>query len=113
MKAVVLKCHHGYTSDRAYFVRKAVPGIGVYGGVVLNNAVGGINPFVVEAAITYGTKIVWLPSWVQHCPGRTFTLAAEDALAMVIQKKKYSWSAGQIVYISNKWSSLGSDLTNI
>ena len=46
MKAVVLKCHHGYTSDRAYFVRKAVPGIGVYGGVVLNNAVGGINPFV-------------------------------------------------------------------
>jgi len=46
MKAVVLKCHHGYTSNRAYFVRKAVPGIGVYGGVVLHNAVGGINPFV-------------------------------------------------------------------
>lgn len=45
MKAVVLKCHHGYTSDQAYFVRKAVPEIGVYGGVVLNNSVGGINPF--------------------------------------------------------------------
>ena len=62
MKAVVLKCHHGYTSDRMYFVRKLVAGIDVYGGVVLNNAVGGINPFAVEAAINYGAKIVWFPT---------------------------------------------------
>jgi len=27
-------------------------GIGGYGGVVLNKAMGGINPFAVEAAIT-------------------------------------------------------------
>ncbi|MFB0508243.1 MAG: DUF6282 family protein [Thermodesulfobacteriota bacterium] len=62
MRAVVLKSHHGYTSDRMYFVRKLVSGIGVYGGVVLNNAVGGINPFAVEAAINYGAKIVWFPT---------------------------------------------------
>jgi hypothetical protein len=62
MKAVVLKCHHGYTSDRTYFVRKLVPGIEVYGGVVMNNAVGGINPFAVEAAIKYGARIVWFPT---------------------------------------------------
>ncbi len=62
MKAVVLKCHHGYTSDRMYFVRKLVHGIDVYGGVVLNNAVGGINPFAVEAALNYGAKIVWFPT---------------------------------------------------
>jgi hypothetical protein len=62
MKAVVLKEHHGYTSDRMYFVRKLVSGIEVYGGVVLNNAVGGINPFAVEAAIHYGAKIVWFPT---------------------------------------------------
>jgi len=62
MKAVVLKCHHGYTSDRMYFVRKLISGIEVYGGVVLNNAVGGINPFAVEAAINYGAKIVWFPT---------------------------------------------------
>lgn len=62
MRAVVLKCHHGYTSDRIYFVRKLISGIDVYGGVVLNNAVGGINPFAVEAAIHYGAKIVWFPT---------------------------------------------------
>ena len=62
MRAVVLKCHHGYTSDRIYFVRKLISGIDVYGGVVLNNAVGGINPFAVEAAIQYGAKIVWFPT---------------------------------------------------
>lgn len=62
LKAVVLKEHHGYTSDRMYFVRKLVSGISVYGGVVLNNAVGGINPFAVEAAIDLGAKIVWFPT---------------------------------------------------
>lgn len=62
LKAVVLKEHHGYTADRMYFVRKLVTGIDVYGGVVLNNAVGGINPFAVEAAIELGAKIIWFPT---------------------------------------------------
>lgn len=62
MRAVVLKEHHGYTSDRMYFVRKMIQGIDVYGGVVLNNAVGGINPFAVDAAIKLGAKIVWFPT---------------------------------------------------
>ena len=62
MRAVVLKEHHGYTSDRMYFVRKLVNGIEVYGGVVLNNAVGGINPFAVDAAVKLGAKIVWFPT---------------------------------------------------
>jgi len=62
MRAVVLKEHHGFTADRMYFVRKLVQGIEVYGGVVLNNAVGGINPFAVDAAIKLGAKIVWFPT---------------------------------------------------
>jgi len=62
MRAVVLKEHHGYTSDRMYFVRKLINGIEVYGGVVLNNAVGGINPFAVDAAIKLGAKVVWFPT---------------------------------------------------
>lgn len=62
MRAVVLKEHHGYTSDRMYFVRKLISGIDVYGGVVLNNAVGGLNPFAVDAAIKLGAKIVWFPT---------------------------------------------------
>ncbi len=62
MRAVVLKEHHGYTSDRMYFVRKLVSGIEVFGGVALNNAVGGINPFAADAAIKLGAKFVWFPT---------------------------------------------------
>ncbi len=67
MRAVVLKEHHGYTADRMYFVRKLINGIEVYGGVVLNNAVGGINPFAVDAAIKLGPK----SSGSQPCRPRT------------------------------------------
>ena len=54
----------------------------------------------------------WLPSCVQHCPGRAITLAADDASAGAIKTKKYSWSAGQTVYTSDKWRSLGSNPMN-
>jgi len=62
-RAIVLKNHHGITSDRATLVQKKVPGIEVYGGVVLNRSVGGINPHAVENALMLGRcKMVWLPT---------------------------------------------------
>ena len=33
-----------------------------FGAVVLNRSVGGLNPYVAEAAIHYGAKVVWMPS---------------------------------------------------
>ena len=67
MRAIVLKCHQGITSDRAILVNKVVPDINVYGGVVLNQYVGGINPHAVEIAIRFGAKIIWMPTqWAQH-----------------------------------------------
>jgi len=48
MEAVVFKNHVALTADRAWLVRKHVPGINVFGGIVLNGAVGGINPQAVE-----------------------------------------------------------------
>jgi len=67
MRAIVLKNHQGITSDRATLVDQVVPDISVYGGVVLNQYVGGINPYAVEAAIRLGAKIVWMPTqWAQH-----------------------------------------------
>ena len=62
MRAIVLKCHHGLTADRAILVDKVVPDLAVYGGVVLNQHVGGINPHVVEICARFGGKIVWLPT---------------------------------------------------
>lgn len=62
LKAVVLKCHHENTVSRAYLVERVVPGIRVFGGVVLNSYVGGINPAAVEAALRLGGKEVWMPT---------------------------------------------------
>lgn len=62
MRGIVIKHHHTPTVDRGYFVHKAVPEIEVYGGVTLNYAAGGLNPFAVDSALRLGGKIVWMPS---------------------------------------------------
>ncbi len=62
LKAIVLKCHHENTVSRAYLVQRVVPEIKVYGGVVLNNYVGGLNPAAVEAALRLGGAEVWMPT---------------------------------------------------
>jgi len=62
MRGLVFKHHHIPTVDRAYLAHRAVPEVEVYGGVTLNYAVGGLNPFAVDAALKMGAKIVWMPS---------------------------------------------------
>src|SRR5436190_18900085 len=62
MKAVVLKCHHESTVSRAYLIQRMVPGIRVFGGIVLNSYVGYINPAAVEGGRRLGGKEVWMPT---------------------------------------------------
>ena len=62
LDALVMKCHHENTVSRAYLVQRVVPGIRIFGGVVLNHYVGGINPAAVEAALRLGGKEVWMPT---------------------------------------------------
>jgi len=62
MRAIMLKNHLTPTYAYAAVASEAVPGIGVFGGVVLNAAVGGINPGAVEAALKMGAKCVWFPT---------------------------------------------------
>src|SRR5256885_13833012 len=61
-KAILLKCHHENTVSRAYLVQRVIPGIRVFGGIVLNYYVGGINPAAVEASLRLGGKEVWMPT---------------------------------------------------
>lgn len=66
MRAIVLKNHWEPTASLAYIVRKAVPGIEVFGGVDLNLSVGGINPAAVEymTQVTGGYgRVVWMPTF--------------------------------------------------
>jgi uncharacterized protein DUF6282 len=66
MEAVVFKNHVALTADRAWLARKHVPGAKVFGGIVLNGAVGGINPRAVEWMWRmqggYG-RVVWFPTF--------------------------------------------------
>ena len=62
LRAIVLKCHSERTTSRAYLASQLVPGIQILGGIVLNRAVGGINPAAVESALQFGAKQVWMPT---------------------------------------------------
>ena len=85
MRGIVLKNHISETASRAALVMKVVPGIEVFGGVVLNNAVGGINPNAVEwMHRVYGSrgKIVWLPTFESDKHVKTF--GKPDAKGIVV-----------------------------
>jgi hypothetical protein len=57
-----MKSHYTSTAERASTVRAAVPEIDALGSIVLNRAVGGMNPLAVEVAGREGARIVWLPT---------------------------------------------------
>jgi hypothetical protein len=66
MRGLVLKNHWESTASLAYVVRKEVPGIEIFGGIVLNLAVGGLNPVAIERMTMvkggWG-RVVWMPTY--------------------------------------------------
>src|SRR6185503_18179774 len=66
IEAIVFKNHVAPTADRAWFIRKHVAGLKAFGGIVLNSAVGGINPDAVawmwRMQGGYG-RVVWFPTF--------------------------------------------------
>lgn len=62
LSALTIKSHLGETAARASLAAHNVQGIEVYGGIVLNNSVGGLNPEAVETSLKLGGKIVWMPT---------------------------------------------------
>jgi Family of unknown function (DUF6282) len=62
MAGLVFKAHHESTVTRAYFTGLQVPGIELYGGIVLNGFVGGFNPMAAAAALHQGARIIWGPT---------------------------------------------------
>ncbi|MFH0848806.1 MAG: DUF6282 family protein [archaeon] len=62
MRGVVLKSHFTTNADRVYSIRKQVDGIEVFGSIILNHAVGGINSEAVFAGLNFGAKRVEMPT---------------------------------------------------
>jgi len=85
LRGILLKNHISETASRAALVMKVVPGIEVFGGVVLNSAVGGINPNAVEwMHRIYGGRgrVVWLPTFESDKHVKTFS--KPDATGIVV-----------------------------
>jgi hypothetical protein len=85
LRGILLKNHISETASRAALVMKVVPGIEVFGGVVLNKAVGGVNPDAVEwMHRIYGGrgKVVWLPTFESDKHVKTF--GSKDAKGLVV-----------------------------
>ena len=76
MRGFVLKNHYESTASMAYAVRQAVPGIEVFGMIVLNRHVGGIN----AAAVEYMAK-------TKGGYGRIVSMPTEDAENQVLYEK--------------------------
>lgn len=65
LRAIVLKNHVTMTADRARLAMREVGGIEVFGGIVLNLAVGGLNAEAVRQMVAMEGgrgRIVWLPT---------------------------------------------------
>ena len=68
-RAIVIKSHLGFTVSRAAmaneFIRRMYgddTGFTMYGGVVMNKVIGGVNPEAVEKGLKLGAKVIWLPT---------------------------------------------------
>ena len=67
-RAMVIKSHNVPTMDRAVLVNRIREekypdsDFQMFGGITLNQPVGGLNPYAVEAALKLGAKVVWMPT---------------------------------------------------
>ncbi len=90
MRGLVLKNHVVTTADRAALAMQQVPGIEIWGGIVLNSSVGGVNPAAVEwmHRMSGGRgKIVWLPTFDSDKHIKTLVDKNKSGLRVAIDGK--------------------------
>lgn len=63
MRGILLKSHSTLTADRATLAQThAGVTLEVWGGLALNDPVGGLNPAAVQTAIAFGAREIWMPT---------------------------------------------------
>lgn len=86
MGGIAIKNHDFCTAPLTQLVTG--PDVSVFGGVVLNHAVGGLNPDAVSACARLGGKFVWMP---------TFSAASDKSEAKVKKEVRLLSSDGMPV----------------
>ena len=80
LRGVLLKSHGFSTCERAYLLRRLYPDFHTFGGIALNDAVGGLNPVAVEVALELGAAQVWMPT--KSAANHTRHLGGDGRLAV-------------------------------
>ncbi|MBI3301732.1 MAG: hypothetical protein HYZ72_06605 [Deltaproteobacteria bacterium] len=106
MGGALLKDHTTNTADRAQILRARYPQLGLFGAVVLNYPVGGLNPVAVEAALRMGAKFVFMPTYSSALNVRLFGFAHPalpypfprhaEGISLLDQKGHLRWEAIEI-----------------
>jgi len=63
MRAIVFKSHEYPTLPAAHVLNRVVEGFTVFGAISMDDEVGGLNPFALEASAKMGAKVVWMPTF--------------------------------------------------
>lgn len=64
MRGILFKDHHYSVAPFIPLMERVLGHLNVamYGGLVLNNSTGGLDPFVVDAQLKQGAKLIWMPT---------------------------------------------------
>ncbi|MDP6347249.1 MAG: DUF6282 family protein [Dehalococcoidia bacterium] len=62
MRGVVLKAHHYCSTPVCFTVNELGLGVELFGSLVMNRSLGGLNPRAVGAAAALGTRVLWMPT---------------------------------------------------
>lgn len=64
MRGLLFKDHHYSVAPFIQLMERVLGdrGLSMFSGLVLNNSTGGLNPFVVDAQLKMGAKLIWMPT---------------------------------------------------
>ena len=88
MRGLLIKSHVSETASRSSSAAKA-GGCEVYGALVLNGFVGGLNPYATRAALALGAKVIFMPTFhaanhIRHHPRLYPELAMEGSTGISV-----------------------------
>lgn len=88
MRGLLFKDHHYGVAPFIPLMERVLGdrGLSMYSGLVLNNSTGGFNPFVVDAQLKMGAKLIWMPT--AQAANHIRTAHRKVRLASNVQLKK-------------------------
>ena len=87
MRGVVLKSHDYVTTPVTYLLQQLLSGIEIFGGLALDEEVGGLNPSAVEMAGKIQTRIVWMHTFSSQCDAQKRKIAGKGISILDSQGK--------------------------